>query len=488
MGKSNKWHAKTEVGQWDRFEAVIHNEKKYRDPYTNVELNVVFTRPDNTEIRFWGFYDGDDVWKIRCMPDMTGLWNFEAAFSDGTECFSGSFNCIPSNIPGMISRDETNPLWFGFKGGKHVLIRSFHVGDRFFAENWPDSGRKEFIDWARKQGYNMFSIASHYLNRKQAGRGLGWKTPELWPLNADEYRKMENILDMLAEQNIMVFPFAGFFGRASDYPTNHTDQINYIKYTLARLSSYWNIVFNVAGPEPVHDTVSYMTLEEVRRLGTIISDNNVFGHLITVHNQPGDDIYKDEEFTTFSTLQGPKTVDRSLLSNVLLSNHLPSKPLFAQETLWPGNVVGHPKYTEDDIRKNAYVIMMSAAALNFADMNGDSSSGFSGTLSLKDKVQFRHDIVKKVWDFFESIPFYKLSPCQHLVNIGYCLAEPGNQYLVYLENGGTVNIAVENGNYSVEWINARDTSERFLGGYTSTGSGLSSPDSNDWLVYLKLNQ
>ena len=45
--------------------------------------------------------------------------------------------------------------------------------------------------------------------------------------------------------------------------------------------------------------------------------------------------------------------------------------------------------------------MMSAAALNFGDMNGDSSSGFSGTLNLADKIQSRHDIIdigKKVGD------------------------------------------------------------------------------------------
>lgn len=35
------------------------------------------------------------------------------------------------------------------------------------------------------------------------------------------------------------------------------------------------------------------------------------------------------------------------------------------------------QYTDVDLRKNAYVIAMSGAALNFGDMNGDPSSGFS---------------------------------------------------------------------------------------------------------------
>ena len=101
----------------------------------------------------------------------------------------------------MIATDETNPLWFGFRGGKHVLIRSFHVGDRFFAANWPETRRAAFLDWAQQQGYNMLSVASHYLNRNAAGRGAGWKTPDLWPLNASEYGRMEAILDDLRNQN-----------------------------------------------------------------------------------------------------------------------------------------------------------------------------------------------------------------------------------------------------------------------------------------------
>ena len=56
-------------------------------------------------------------------------------------------------------------------------------------------------------------------------------------------------------------------------------------------------------------------------------------------------------------------------------------------------------------------------------------------MDLSDKVQSRHDIVTMVWDFFESIPFYRMSPRQDLVSAGHCLAEPGHRYLVYLHCG-----------------------------------------------------
>ncbi len=132
------------VGRWGRFEASMQNTRKYRNPYGDVTLKVTYKSPNGNQIKFWGFYDGGQTWKIRFMPEEVGTWKYNAVFSDGSDGISGVFECVRSDVPGMISVDETNPIWFGYKGGKHVLIRSFHVGDRFFAENWPSAKRKAF--------------------------------------------------------------------------------------------------------------------------------------------------------------------------------------------------------------------------------------------------------------------------------------------------------------------------------------------------------
>jgi hypothetical protein len=477
------------VGKWEWFERTITNPNSYQDPYRDVTLSATYTKPNGSEVDFWGFYDGHSRWLIRFMPDQPGLWRYEARFSDGTPAVSGSFQCVESNIPGMISKDWSNPLWFGYKGGKHVLIRSLHVGDRFFAVNWPDKSRKFFLDWLQEQDYNMLSIASHYLNRDSDGRGKGWQTPDLWNKesrcpNPCEYQKAEAILDSLAARKILVFPFAGFFGRDSDYPASPADQSLYIKYTLARIGSYWNILFNLAGPEPRLKGRPYLN-DDLDRLGRQIRNLDVFGHLLSVHNRTGDDYFKDKDYTSFGTLQGPKTLDRKKLNAGLLKNHHPQKPLYAQETLWAGNKF-HPKYSYDDLRKNAYVLLMSAAAINYADMNGNSSSGFSGTMDMAQKNQKVHDIIKHVWDFFETIPFWKMSPRQDLVDNGFCLAEPGSRYLVYLESPGAVNISILPGKYSIQWIDARNTQHRIDGNPTTSGQKLKSPKTgDDWLLYLE---
>ncbi len=448
----------TTTGLWQRFEATIENHRLYDDPYRDVTVQVTFRRPGGATVQFWGFYDGGATWKLRFMPDQTGEWTYSARFSDGAAASQGSFTCVASDTPGVIAADTSNPMWFGYTGGKHVLIRSLHVGDAFFAANLPAGQRTAFLDWAQGQGYNMLSIASHYLNRAEPGRGQGWQTPRLWPLDAAEFRRAETILDDLAARGMMVFPFAGFFGRGSNFPTAPADQELYVRYVLARWGAYWNIMFNVAGPEPLLVKNPFLT----------------------------------ETWPTFGTLQGPKTTDLAVLSDGLLRNHHPARPLYVQETLWSGNKHGHPDYSDRELRQNAYVIMMSAGALKIADNGGpdpavvgDSSSGFSGSLDLADRRQWRHDIVKTVWDVFESLPFVQMKPAQHVVSTGYCLAEPGKQYLVYLPTGGAVDVAVAGGPYNILWINAQETCRRQTGGQTADGRNLTAPPGgDDWLAYL----
>jgi hypothetical protein len=376
-----------------------------------------------------------------------------------------------------------------------------HVGDRFFAGNWPEEKRAAFLDWAQAQGYNLLSVASHYLNRPEPGRGEGWATPALWPLDVRAYRKVERILDDLSARRMMVYPFAGFFGRAANRPTQPQEQELYVRYTLARFGAYWNVLLNVSGPEPLLRTRPTMTRAEVNRLGTLIASLDVYSHPLSAHNRTGDDEFMGEPWPTYTILQGPKTVNLDLLGDTLLDNHHPTRPLYAQETLWSGNQHGHPDYGDTELRKNAYVIVMSAAALNFSDNGGprvedigNSSSGFSGTLDLGDRRQWRHDIVKRVWDFLETVPFYSMHARQDLVSAGRCLAQVGERYLVYLPCGGAVDVAVQGGPYNATWINAQDTADH-RPAVPSGGRGPAAPsgdsrrwvapvDGDDWLLYL----
>lgn len=486
--------ARPEVPLYGFFEDAVEHDRSYHDPYRDVTLHVHYTRPDGTRLSFWGFHDGGRTWRFRAYADQPGTWRYAAEMSDGSLRRTGEFRVSKNtSLPGMVTVHKPNPVWFGFAGGKPFLVRGLHVGDRFFAANWPDAERRRFLDWVQANGYNFLSIASHFLNRDEEGRGRGWDTPRLWPLNAGEYQRMERILNELAERRIIAWGFAGFFGQKSNYPRAPADQELYIRYTLARLAPMWHLLWNVAGPEPnLGEGLRWMSDEEVTRLGRLIASLDPWKHPISVHNRTGDDPFRDSDWTTYGVLQGPKTPDLATLSRGLLESHHPAKPLLAQETLWSRNTY-HLRslkrdYTDDEIRRNAWVIQMSAAGLVFADNDGNSSTGFTGTLNPADAHPTRHAILRRIWDFMESIPFGELRPGQESVSAGYALA--GEKMLIaYLPEGGAVRLqgawqARASRISEAVWVNARNPSRRFPARSGNTGV-FTAPDSDDWLLWVK---
>ena len=485
------------VGKWDRFEARLQTGRNYPDPFRDLQVKSRFYAPSGRTIAIRGFYDGNQAWKVRCMPDETGIWEYEIYSSDSALRRSGQFECVNSDIPGLISVYEHNPIWFGFIGGNPLLVRSLHIGDRFFAsrdnektgEKWSENQRTEFLDWCQSQGYNMLSIASHYLNRQQENRGLGWNTPDLWRAgeelpDPEEYRRLESILDDLHQRKILVYPFAGFFGRGSNFPTNPESRDLFIEYTMSRLGAYPNLLFNVGGPEPRLRNRPYLSMQEIDTIARKIKEEDVHGHLLSIHNYTGDDLFIDHPWNDYGILQGPKTTDLEKLSQIILQNHHPGRPLYLQETLWSGNQY-HPAYTLEDVRKNALVILLAGGAINYGDMNGNSSSGFSGTIDFSNKVQERHDAIHAVWDLFETFPWYEMKPRPDLVSSGYCLATEGKRYLVYFAGSQTVDIQLIPGAYTGKWISVENFSRVFPIKEISHKVRFSPPDGKgDWLLYI----
>jgi hypothetical protein len=56
--------------------------------------------------------------------------------------------------------------------------------------------------------------------------------------------------------------------------------------------------------------------------------------------------------------------------------------------------------------------------------------------------------------FAERTKLAALKPCGALASSGYCLADPGREYLIYLPDGGkvTVDLSVATGDLAVEWF------------------------------------
>ena len=103
------------------------------------------------------------------------------------------------------------------------------------------------------------------------------------------------------------------------------------------------------------------------------------------------------------------------------------------------------------------------------------------------------DLTRYALEFFHNyLPFNQMSPDDSLVSAGWCLAKPGEIYAVYLPDGGTTNLNLAVGSYTVQWYNPRTGSKLQKGSVTKvTGPGMVSlgnppaEGGKDWAILCK---
>ena len=482
--------AEKTVPLWGIFESEVRSNNSYTNPFRDVDLLVRVTRPDGSHFNQYGFFDGQATWKFRIMPGMEGKWKYRAEMTDSSAYLEREFTCVKGDLNGPLEPYDNNPVWPAYCGFNPVQIRCFHTGDRFFASNFSDKERKRFLDWVQQQGYNMLSVGSHYLNRQQTGRGNGWQTPRLWPPDPDEYRRMESILSELEKRNIYIHPFAGFFGRAAEWPVDHDAQELYIRYTLARIGAFRNIILNVGGPEPLLKPEEYqngnMTRADINRVALLIKKHDTYSHMLSVHNRTGNgkgdyeqDPFIYEKWEDYSTLQGAKSTDLDETYKFITESRKIVKPVFAHEVMWYGNMY-HEGLDPETLRKKAITLIMAGAFINFGDMNGNSSSGFSGCLNPDSASLQAHRIIKTVWDIFDALPFYELTPIDSLVDNAFCMSDGSGKHLIYSPHGDSFSVKFPLP-VSGRWISPADGTVKPV---SISSCEVTPPDKNDWILYI----
>ncbi|HQZ68335.1 MAG TPA: DUF5060 domain-containing protein, partial [Planctomycetaceae bacterium] len=51
---------------WQRWEHALTSDRQYKNPYADVTVQVRYTGPDGRSLLGYGFWDGGQVFRIRC--------------------------------------------------------------------------------------------------------------------------------------------------------------------------------------------------------------------------------------------------------------------------------------------------------------------------------------------------------------------------------------------------------------------------------------
>jgi hypothetical protein len=90
--------------------------------------------------------------------------------------------------------------------------------------------------------------------------------------------------------------------------------------------------------------------------------------------------------------------------------------------------------------------------------------------------------------FAERMDLAAMTPRNELAGSGYCLANPGREYLVYLPDGGTttVDLSAASGPLTVEWFNPQTGDSQNDEALTGGGKrDFKAPFDGDAVLYIR---
>lgn len=495
----------TEVPLYRLFEVEIPNSKEYPNPFTDVNLHATFTSPAGKETPFWGFYDGDgrgghsgSIWKLRFLPNEAGHWRYSYTWSDGSTGGFGQFYCTEEAAgKGILQPYEKNPRWLAYNGTEPVFLRSYYVGATIISP----------VEWAIQKVYQP--LIEHGYNHIMFNQLLpvewvhtdAWKdTPSalvkylfeqndpLHRMNLDVWKNIEDHLIWLNRKDIGVFVFQGFDGK-SEY--NHVrwlaltpqEKDFYVRYVCSRLAPLaiiagWNYTWETEGNGPELELME------------LISRYDPWNHLRTYEAECPKDNYFENPLYTWAAVENHGYGD----THGAYSHHqatldgFKGKPVFMLEGngLWKG----FWKATEDSILRAAWAVVTAGGSFIW-DWTISNGSEPAFTHEMLDTAAITYmDILYQVMT--KEVDFSCMQPHDDLLadiaHTIYCLAEPPNQYLVWIQEGGAFRLQLPSGKFTGIWLDTKNNHRQSVR-FENPQYGLiqfSTPDQpTNWVLIIK---
>jgi hypothetical protein len=536
-------HAQQSIKKWEVVELSFTARNQYFSPYTSIPVNnnnVMMTvefkglsgEAQNKSYSITGFWDGGQLWKARFAPPASGQWEYKSISRDpGLNNKKGKLEVVD------WSNDEKNAnatrrgflyvMQSGTQAGHFFQYADgtpfLWIGDTWW--NWTQrriklSTFKTLADDRSAKGFNVGQLFVAANGWGQSGSLLD-STYSLPDINL--LRKVDTMIAYANSKGITVWVH-GWWSRVNLNNTAGEEKIKrWWRYLVNRYSAY-NVIWVVAGE---YNMFNYggLGLPFWKDLGRFIKDEDPYKRIVSTHNTPpGWDGGADApQWSTAEVLHNEKWLDynqsqvghgrwyNEMIPPVIAEGYKkqPAKPIVVTEP-WYEFVQGNP--TAKDIRFALYGAILSGAAGHtyggghvwLAHVPESPSGGGpwplekgfeNNTLNYPGAVSMGYAA-----SFFKKTSWWTLAPHPELLHEypdKYCMALPGNEYIIYLRWGGGVKVDLQpssaNDVFEYYWFNPDNNkyySTRTTNGgvirYFSCPEGYpGTVDYKDWILYIR---
>jgi Domain of unknown function (DUF5060)/Protein of unknown function (DUF4038) len=494
--------------------------------------------------------DDGSVFRLRFMPDAPGEYSYTVSYRQGlwSKSASGKFTVRASDRRGIVRLDPRNRWHFIWEGsGEHYFLNGTTA---YWLLGWKDTAviqsvlerlhslkiNRVRVTVAGRTGpysepvisgdkwspmlrawktaltgrtLRRLGVAGQWLNSH--GVTLGQQLfaqlaesndpDDIYHPNfdysrfeLDHWRKLEAAL-LFAREHDMVVSVVLDMELSKVHPLpGSADERRFLHYAAARLSAFSNITWDLGDDLNLFRDDSW-----ARQTGSLLQRLDPYKHLATSH--PTDNAHQDRtaDWFGFTSFQEWSRHQHAFMLTERAAQAATGRIIpqvneeYGYEDTYPLFSDPPPSESADALRRSAWEIVMAGGyqttgetAHRGTNMWPDTGGGWMngrGDDTMTMLVGYAYIV-----DFFTSFPWWQTQPHDELVNSGnYCLAQPGEMYVLYAPRGGAVTVALHPGKYRVDLLNAV-TGERTQLPDITAGSTWTAPMlavTSDWALLLR---
>jgi hypothetical protein len=486
--------------------------------FTDAALEGTFqTSAGNRQWHVQGFCDSDDgsVFRIRFMPPAPGEYRYFIEYRQGPfrRTSSGTFRAIDGQRRGPIRVDPDNRWHFIWEGtGEHYF---FNGTTAYWLAGWRDENViASSIERLHRLKVNRLRVTlagrTHVFYGEPVMVGENW-TPLITPWPATDARdiyhpgfdysrfdvaywqKFERALQFARDRDTIVSIVLDMNDSVVHPAADGDDEHRFIRYAVARFGAYSNVTWDLGD-----DLNSYRTDAWTHRTGTLIKQWDPYGHLATSHPVANRHQDRTSDWFDFTSFQEWSRNQHEFMLNqrrrqAQLGRIIPqTNEEYGYEDHYPLWAPGPGLESADTLRRTAWDIVMAGGyqtagetARRGTNIWPDTGGGWMNGRG--DDTMTMFNGYAHMVDFFTSFDWWKTEPHDELVSAGnFCLAQPGQIYVVYLPRGGSTSVRLAPGRYRAQWFQAATGATVALAPVEGkTWTSPMAPGDNDWALLLQ---
>lgn len=530
------------IHQWEVVQIKFKSAKVYSNPYKDISattgsdlLRVTFegTRGEalNKKITLTGFWIGGSEWCVNFAAPFTGEWKYISISADRS--MNGKKGLLEV-VAWSEDEKNANPVRHGFVRVKKSGEQAGHyfeysdgkpflwIGDTWW--NWTNSRIhmetfKQMVDNRSEKGFNVGQL---FVPGNGWGRESSLLDETYTILDTAHARNVEEMIRYANSKGITVW-IHGWWSRPNLDKEIGAEKIQrWWRYLAHRFGAY-NVIWVLAGEYNMNNYGGF-PIDFWKSLGRLIKQEDPYDRIVSLHNTPPfwDGGAEAPQWSTGAVLHQETWLDynQSQVGHGKYANEMipqvvseeyhrkPSKPIVVTEP-WYEFIEGNP--TGKDIRFAAWSAILSGSAGHTYGgghvwlASVPESPGGNGPWPIEkgfDRTTYDYEgamSMKYLAGFFKNIKWWEMAPHPELISEypqPFCLAKPGEEYVVYLRYAGTVKVLMDDSavseQYQYHWFNpatGKSSDPKTIHGnsileFSCPESYPDIPDYKDWVLYI----